>query len=56
MKLPRFRLRTLLLVVAVLGLLFGATGPLPWVMWRYHVARALESAQAEGPNPPGPLP
>jgi hypothetical protein len=46
----RFRLRTLLLVVAVLGLLFGGLAAVPWVMWRYHVAQALEAARSAGPE------
>jgi hypothetical protein len=47
---PRLRLRTLLLAVAVLGSLFGAMAGVPWVMWRYHVAQALEAARATGPE------
>ncbi len=47
---PRFRLRTLLLVVAILGLLFGGMTVVPWVVWRYHVARALEAARSAGPE------
>ncbi len=45
----KFRLRTLILAVAILGLLFGALASVPWIMWRYHVARALEAARKEGP-------
>lgn len=47
---PRFRLRTLLLVVAALGLLFGGITAVPWVRWRDHVARALEAARMSGPE------
>ena len=47
---PRFRLRTLLLAVAVLGLLFGGMTAVPWVVWRYHVAQALEVARVAGPE------
>jgi hypothetical protein len=47
---PRFRLRTLLLAVALLGLLFGAMAGVPWVLWRYHVAQAVEAARAAGPE------
>jgi hypothetical protein len=47
---PTFRLRTLLLVMAVLGLIFGGMTAVPWVMWRYHVAQALEAARAAGPE------
>ena len=48
---PRFRLRTLLLAVAVLGLLLaGMITAIPWVLWRYHVARALETARSAGPE------
>ena len=47
---PSFRLRTLLLAVAAVGLLFGAMAAVPWVMWRYHVARALETARTAGPD------
>jgi hypothetical protein len=47
---PRFRLRTLLLVVAAFGLLCGAMAAIPWVMWRYRVAQALEAARTAGPE------
>lgn len=48
---PKFRLRTLLLAVAVVGLLLAAMiVGVPWVMWRYRVARALEAACTSGPE------
>jgi hypothetical protein len=48
---PRFHLGTLLLAVAVLGpLLAGMITAIPWVLWRYHVAQALETAQSAGPG------
>lgn len=47
---PRFRLRTLILAVAALAFLFGAVAAVPWVRWRYRVARALEAARTDGPD------
>src|SRR5262249_28597743 len=48
---PRFRLRTLLLAVAVLGvLLAGIIAAVPWILWRYRVAQALEIARSGGPE------
>ncbi len=49
-RLPRFRLGTLLVVVAILGLLFGAMRAIPWAMWRYHVDQAVEAACSAGPD------
>jgi hypothetical protein len=42
----RFCLRTLLLAVAILGLVFGGMRAVPWVVWRYHIAQALEVARS----------
>jgi hypothetical protein len=41
----------LLWAVAILGLLFaGMIAAIPWVLWRYHVAQALETARSAGPE------
>src|ERR1700679_974798 len=46
----RYRLRTLLLAVALLGLLFGGMAAVPWIMWRHHLDQALEAVRSAGPD------
>ncbi|MGC8638973.1 MAG: hypothetical protein ACP5XB_03735 [Isosphaeraceae bacterium] len=39
------------MALAFLGLLFaGMFRAIPWVLWRYHVAQALETARSAGPE------
>ena len=42
----RIGLRTLLLAVAVLGLVLGGIKAVPWVMWRHRVDQAIEAARS----------
>ena len=42
----RIGLRTLLLAVAVLGLVLGGIKAFPWVMWRHRVDQAVEAARS----------
>lgn len=47
----RFSVRTLLVTVAVCGVLLTAVEKgLPWLIWRYRVNRAVESAIQNGPE------
>ena len=46
-KLLRFRVRTVLMLVAAIALLLTAS---PWLWWRYNVHSALEATLADGPD------